>query len=279
MERRKNKERDNYMVYKVHISYFDEDFCQSFLESNKGKTIQKIYIKGDGIRFGENCFNRNGSPHPFLFYVDTINVKQNLQEALNMSDITSIEDLENRIKNIEDKINSGSLFPDGMSFTKEYGLRLEGYNNTSLTINPDSLLKPSSLFDPGSNKIDTSLYDTSSSELPSGLTYTRTSGLVISSDQGPQLTIYPGNFTKNQSLFNEEGTIDTDLYQSSLPEGISYDSKNHILKVGKEDEIGGLVLNHSLAITNLDQSKEEGTENNLVLLQPNARYYQPKEED
>lgn len=267
------------MTYKIHISYFNEGFSQSFLDSDKGKTVQKIYIKGDGIQFGKNCFTRNGSPNPFLFYVDTNNVKKNLQEALGMSDITSIEDLENRIKKIEDKINSGSLFPDGMSFTKEYGLRLEGYNNTPLTINPDSLLKSSSLFDSKINKIDTSLYDSSSSGLPSGLTYTSTSGLVISSDQGPQLTIYPGHFTKNQSLFNEEGTINTNLYQSSLPEGISYDSKNHILKVGKEDEIGGLVLNHSLAITNLDQSKEEGTENNLVLLQPNAKYYQPKEED
>lgn len=264
-------------TYRIHISYFSPNVFQDFLQSDYGKEIQKIYVKGDDIRFGDYCFNRNGSSNVFQYYVDTNYVKTNLEEALGVTEITSIEDLEKRVSDIEDKIKEGTFFPEGLTFSKTSGLQITGMGNMTLTINPDSLRNTSALFDPETNKINTSLVESPEApELPEGLSYSQENGLQIASDKGGQLTIYPGSLTSNKELLQENGQINEELYQASLPEGMEYDSVNHILKVGTGDDIGGLVLNNSLAITNLDQSIDIGTDNNLALLQPNRKYYQPK---
>lgn len=260
--------------YTVHISFFAKDACKEFLESEKGKKVQKIYVAGEDVRFGENCFQRYGTASPFLYFVDTKEVKQNLMEALQVSTITDIESLKERIETLEKKIEEGFVFPEGMSYQKETGLELKG-NHYSLIIRPDSLMKNQELIDLESHKISEELYSVNNG-LPDGMTFDTENGLQLRASNGATLRINPSSLPQNQELI-EEGKVNPQLYDSSFPEGLSYNATSGVLQVGSGDVVGGLVLNNSLAITNLPKSEEMGTENNLVLLQPKKRYYQAKD--
>lgn len=77
---------------------------ESFLTSERGINVKKIYIQGQNVAFEENCITRNGTAEGIKFYVDSMKQNQELREALHVTTITSIEELENRIKNVEQKI-------------------------------------------------------------------------------------------------------------------------------------------------------------------------------
>ena len=73
----------------------------SFLESEAGINVTKIYIKGQNISFDKDCIQRFGSAEGMKFYVDSMKNSRDLMEALNVTTIQSIEALENRIRNLE----------------------------------------------------------------------------------------------------------------------------------------------------------------------------------
>lgn len=77
---------------------------EQFLTSPAGERVTKIYIQGQDVAFEENCITRNGSAEGIKFYVDSLQNKRDLKEALNVTTIASIEELENRIKNMENRM-------------------------------------------------------------------------------------------------------------------------------------------------------------------------------
>ena len=87
---------------------------ESFLTSEIGRKIIKIYIQGQDVAFEENCITRNGSAEGIKFYVDSMKNKRELQEALSVTTIQSIEELENRIRNLENNSKGiVTINPDG----------------------------------------------------------------------------------------------------------------------------------------------------------------------
>lgn len=86
----------------------------SFLESEAGRNVTKIYIKGQNISFEKNCIQRDGSAEGMKFYVESMKNKRELIEALNVTTIQSIEALENRIRNLENNSRGiVTINPDG----------------------------------------------------------------------------------------------------------------------------------------------------------------------
>lgn len=77
---------------------------EHFLTSPAGERVTKIYIQGQDVAFEENCITRNGSAEGIQFYVDSLQNKRDLREALNVTTIASIEELENRIRNMENRM-------------------------------------------------------------------------------------------------------------------------------------------------------------------------------
>ena len=87
---------------------------ESFLTSEKGIRVQKIYIQGQDVAFEENCITRNGTAEGIQFYVDSMKNKRELKEALHVTTIQSIEELENRIRNLENNSKGiVTINPDG----------------------------------------------------------------------------------------------------------------------------------------------------------------------
>lgn len=83
---------------KYHLT---ENLFSNFLESEEGMNVKKIYVKGEEVTFGNLCFSRNGTAEDFSFWVTSNKVKQNLMEALNVTKIQSIEDLQRRLEIVE----------------------------------------------------------------------------------------------------------------------------------------------------------------------------------
>lgn len=87
---------------------------ESFLTSERGQNVKKIYIQGQNVAFEENCITREGTAEGIQFYVDSLQNKRDLREALSVTTISSIEELENRIRNVENQMKGiFTLSPDG----------------------------------------------------------------------------------------------------------------------------------------------------------------------
>ena len=124
--------------------------------------------------------------------------------------------------------------PDGMSFNQIDGLVLtgSGENAKKLTINPNYVSKNINLFDVATKKIDTSL-----STLPTGLSYSNSTGLEIQgSTTTKSLVIDPNGFTAKTNLFEPDNNkINENLYDaggdSRLPDWVNFDDTDHTIKI------------------------------------------------
>lgn len=108
----------------LHITHFSPYCFQNFLESKEGENIQKIYIQGENISFGTNCFIRGKDAQNITFYVDTEDIKKELYGAITVTTIKSIEELQIELKELKELIKRGGALPPGMSMGTDNILRI-----------------------------------------------------------------------------------------------------------------------------------------------------------
>ena len=258
---------------KYYLSSFGSEAFKDVFDVVNNPQTSKVYIKSSEVGIMSDSFGH--SPNILKFFTKTNAMKNTIKALYNpISEITSIEDLEERIK----KLEANSLVVTELENKKRV-----------LEIDNVSRVRIGELLYIDSDVATESGYpDKTMSILSDGLTYSNDNGLTLTrvytntdDDLTEQLIIKPQSaLPERKPLFDDAtGLINPELYDSSggsggggeLPKGLTF--KDNILYIGDDTKDGGLVVNNLFALTGKAKGTDYGTSGDAVLLKKNATYY------